>query len=207
MPYDRKLSDHYANFGIHNCGWKVDAYAKAYSEIRPLGYLDFGIQSDFRLLKRLFPHAVLTVILNPGEVIGRSPKDVLGMLKGLGELLEKCRIDLSALDGRTPSKRLPHSLRALLLSGMFPWNRLFLRHTLDKGRADNLVDHAASVTTERKRPKKPSSIKGYRRSITLDFAINVQHERRALISEDSECAGRWPSGNLVSDLDVLRQGV
>ena len=104
MPYDRKLSDHYANFGIHNCGWKVDAYAKAYSEIRPLGYLDFGIQSDFRLLKRLFPHAVLTVILNPGEVIGRSSKDVLGMLMGLRESLEKCRIDLSALDSRTPSE-------------------------------------------------------------------------------------------------------
>ena len=45
MPYDRRLSAHYANFGVHNCGWKVDAYAKAYSEIRELGYLDFGIQS------------------------------------------------------------------------------------------------------------------------------------------------------------------
>ena len=55
MPYDRKLSDHYANFGVHNCGWKVDAYARAYSEIRKLGYLDFGAdkssQGDrFRIL-------------------------------------------------------------------------------------------------------------------------------------------------------------
>lgn len=104
MPYDRKLSDHYANFGIHNCGWKVDAYAKAYSEIRPLGYLDFGIQSDFRLLKRLFPHAVLTVILNPGEAIGRSAKDVRRMLTELRDSLGQCRIDLSALDSRTPSQ-------------------------------------------------------------------------------------------------------
>ncbi len=103
MPYDRRLSAHYACFGVHNCGWKVDAYARAYSEIRPLGYLDFGIQSDLASLRMLFPRTVLTVILNPDDVLGRSAAEVRGMLERLRDSLGTCRIILGSLDGRTRS--------------------------------------------------------------------------------------------------------
>ncbi len=102
MPYDRKLSDHYPFFGVHNCGWKVDAYAKAYSEIRPLGYLDFGIQSDLARLAELFPGTTLAVILNPDDVIGKRA-EVPRLLARLRDLLGTCRIILGSLDGRTPS--------------------------------------------------------------------------------------------------------
>jgi len=91
------------HFGVHNCGWNVDAYAKAYSEIRTLGYLDFGIQSDLAALKRLFPGTVLTVILNPDDVIGRKLGEVVGTLERLRDSLHECRILLGSLDGRTSS--------------------------------------------------------------------------------------------------------
>jgi Uroporphyrinogen decarboxylase (URO-D) len=103
MPYDRILSDHYACFGVHNCGWKVDAYARAYSEIRRLGYLDFGIQSDLGALADLFPGTTLTVILNPDDVIGKAIPQVRSMLERLRDVLGTCRIILGSLDGRTPS--------------------------------------------------------------------------------------------------------
>ncbi len=104
MPYDRRLSAHYAHFGVHNCGWKVDTYAKAYSEIRELGYLDFGIQSDLDELKRLFPRSILTVILNPDDVIGRTAAEVRATLEKLRGSLGVCRILLGSLDGRTRSE-------------------------------------------------------------------------------------------------------
>jgi hypothetical protein len=103
MPYDRTLSDHWPNFGIHNCGWTVDAYAKAYAEIRPLGYLDFGIQSDLPQLRRLFPTAILTVILNSGDVIGKTREEVKAELEKLRDSLGSCRILVGSLDGSTPS--------------------------------------------------------------------------------------------------------
>jgi hypothetical protein len=103
MPYDQMLSDHWPNFGIHNCGWSVDLYAKAYSEIRPLGYLDFGIQSDLRRLKQLFPSTVLTAILNTDDVLGRDPSSVQADLTRLRDSLGTCRIIIGALDGRTRS--------------------------------------------------------------------------------------------------------
>ena len=103
MPYDRRLSEHYAQFGIHNCGWNVNAYARAYSEIRDLGYLDFGLSSDLPLLHSLFPRTVLTVILNPDDVIGRTPAEVRSSLCALRDALGTCRILIGSLDGRTPT--------------------------------------------------------------------------------------------------------
>jgi len=103
MPCDRRLSEHYPCFGVHNCGWKVDPYARAYSEIRPLDYLDFGIQSDLELLHALFPRAALAVILNPDDVLGRTREAVRASLVRLRDALGACRIILGSLDGRTPS--------------------------------------------------------------------------------------------------------
>jgi hypothetical protein len=68
-----------------------------------LGYLDFGMQSNLADLKRLFPRTVLTVILNPDDVIGRTPAEVRSLLEKLRDTLSVCRIVLGSLDGRTKS--------------------------------------------------------------------------------------------------------
>ena len=55
-------------------------------------------------LKRLFPKSVLTVILNPDDVIGRSAAEVRATLEKLRGSLDACRILLGSLDGRTKSE-------------------------------------------------------------------------------------------------------
>jgi len=104
MPYDRRLARHFRCFGIHNCGWSVDAYARAYAEIGGMGYLDFGLRSDLGLLKELFPETVLTVILNPDDVLGRSPLAVEGDLRRIRQSLGDCRVIVGSLDGATDSE-------------------------------------------------------------------------------------------------------
>jgi hypothetical protein len=106
MPYDRKLAGSFRLFGVHNCGWNVDAYASAYAELGTLQYLDFGISSDLRRLRELFPAATLTPILNPDEVIGRSREEVRGILHRLRESLGDCRIILGSLDSRTRAEEI-----------------------------------------------------------------------------------------------------
>ena len=118
MPYDRRLSDHYPHFGVHNCGWKVDAYAHAYAEIRSLGYLDFGIQSDLDTLKSLFPRTVLTVILNPDDIIGRTSAEVRRTLEKLRASLGQCRILLGSLDGKTK----PQEVEAFFTAAADVWS-------------------------------------------------------------------------------------
>jgi hypothetical protein len=101
MPLDRRLAAGFALFGVHNCGWNVDAYADAYAGLGRLDYLDFGTASDLGRLRALFPGATLTPILNPEEVIGRSRAEVRSLLRRLQESLGECRIILGSLDSRT----------------------------------------------------------------------------------------------------------
>jgi hypothetical protein len=104
MPYDLMFSKHYPNFGIHNCGWTVDVYLSAYADIGSLGYLDFGIKSNLSRIKELFPAAILTVILNPDDILERDQAEIEKNLRKLHDSIDRCRIILGSLDGSTPSQ-------------------------------------------------------------------------------------------------------
>ena len=119
MPYDRRLSEHYLHFGIHNCGWTVDTYARAYSEIGKLGYLDFGLRSNFEVLRELFPNTLLAVILNPEDVLGRSPSQIERDLRRMKEAAGPFRIILGSLDGSTDSEE----VRGLFRIASSVWER------------------------------------------------------------------------------------
>jgi uroporphyrinogen-III decarboxylase len=104
MPYDRMLSAHFPNFGIHNCGWTVDVYLGAYADIGSLGYLDFGIKSNLSRIKELFPSTILTVILNPDDILEKDQPALEKTLQKLHDIIGRCRIILGSLDGLTPSQ-------------------------------------------------------------------------------------------------------
>jgi hypothetical protein len=104
QPYDRLLSDHYPVFGVHNCGWNVDAYTEPYAGIRRLDYLDFGISSDLPRIKRLCPDALLNLILNPEDVLHEDAKGLRRMLERVHAALGPCRITLGSMDTGTPPR-------------------------------------------------------------------------------------------------------
>ncbi len=106
MPYDRMLAEHYPHFGIHNCGWTVNNYAQPYSEIGNLEYLDFGIQSDLKRLRELFPETVLAVIMNPNDVLGRNPAEIEKDLWRLKENLGSCCIIIGSFDSTTDTEEI-----------------------------------------------------------------------------------------------------
>jgi hypothetical protein len=103
-PYDRLLSDHYPIFGVHNCGWNVNAYTQPYSEIRSLDYLDFGITSDLARIKQLCPGALLNLILNPEDVLHLDAPGLRAMLARVHDILGSCRITLGSMDTGTPPR-------------------------------------------------------------------------------------------------------
>jgi hypothetical protein len=116
-PYDAILFEHFPHFGIHNCGWTVDTYLGAYRDIGPLGYLDFGIESDLSRIKEAFPAATLTVILNPEDVIGRKRPEIEQILQRLHDEIGKCRIIVGSLDGFSP----PQAVRDLFQTASEIW--------------------------------------------------------------------------------------
>jgi hypothetical protein len=106
MPYDRKLSAHFPLFGIHNCAWRVDPYAPAYAEIRELGYLDFGFNSDFVLLKKLFPRTTLCAMYSPVALARDSEATVRAELQRLHDAVGRCKIIVADIEAGTPRERL-----------------------------------------------------------------------------------------------------
>ena len=104
FPYDRKLGEHYELFGVHNCGWTVDAYAEPYSELPDVLYLDFGIESDFARLKRFFPDSVLCPIFNPDDVLNKKPEELRASLEKLHDEIGRCHIILGSMAEGTPSE-------------------------------------------------------------------------------------------------------
>ncbi len=112
QPCDRLLSDHYPVFGVHNCGWNVDAYAEPYAEIRPLDYLDFGISSNLPNIRRLCPRALLNLILNPEDVLHEDGRSMRRMLERVRDALGSCRITLGSMDTGTPARLVEEFFRA-----------------------------------------------------------------------------------------------
>lgn len=105
MPRDLELATHFPVFGVHNCAWNVDPYAPAYAELPRLAYLDFGMTSDFPLLRRLFPETTLAAMYSPVELVNNSLDDIRCGLERLHAEIGKCRIILADIDAGTPPER------------------------------------------------------------------------------------------------------
>lgn len=106
MPYDRRLAAHFPLFGIHNCAWRVDPYAAAYAEVHELSYLDFGFNSDFALLKRLFPRTALCAMYSPVALANDCEATMRAELQRLHDALGRCKIIVGDIEADTPPERL-----------------------------------------------------------------------------------------------------
>jgi hypothetical protein len=105
MPFDRKLSERFRYFGIHNCNWNVDEYLESYAQIGELLYLDFGMDSDMTRLKRLFPDTTLVVFY---RLTGKEPREVVEDLQIIRQSDSCSRIYLSAIGADTPTSLVHH---------------------------------------------------------------------------------------------------
>ena len=105
MPLDRRLSESFPHFGIHNCNWSVDEYVPSYAEIGNLLYLDFGMDSDLTRLGRTFPDTTLTVFY---RLTGKGPREIAADLESIRRSDACSRIYLSAIGADTPTPLVRH---------------------------------------------------------------------------------------------------
>lgn len=105
LPFDKRLSEHFPYFGVHNCNWSVDEYVDSYAEIEKVLYLDFGMDSDLVRLKRIFPDTTLTVFY---RLTGKDPQAVEQDLRLIRGSNSCSRIYLSAIGADTPISLVRH---------------------------------------------------------------------------------------------------
>ncbi|MDR0582962.1 MAG: hypothetical protein LBG57_01235 [Treponema sp.] len=90
QAYDIEWSKKPAPFGVHYCGADPHRFARAFSEIPALDFLDVGWGGDVALLRKYLPKTFLNLRLSPVELVRYSPAEVretiLRMVKQSGDL-------------------------------------------------------------------------------------------------------------------------
>jgi len=98
LPYDRRISDAFEHFGIHNCAWNVDPYIESYAGIRRLGYVDMGIESDLARAKELCPEARRAVMYTPKDLATKTAGELETDLRRIHRELGPCDVVMADID-------------------------------------------------------------------------------------------------------------
>ncbi len=105
FPWDRKISESFEFFGIHNCAWNVDPYIEDYARIEKLGYVDMGIMSDLAKAKRLCPNARRAIMYTPTDLVNKPTEELRKDLALIRRDLSPCDIVMADIDAGTPDER------------------------------------------------------------------------------------------------------
>ncbi|MBI4560084.1 MAG: hypothetical protein HY706_21025 [Candidatus Hydrogenedentes bacterium] len=105
LPYDHRISEAFEHFGVHNCAWNVDPYIADYAGIRKLGYVDMGIESDLRRVKRLCPDTRRAVMYPPKDLMTKSVETLREDLRRIRRELSPCDIVMADIDYETFDER------------------------------------------------------------------------------------------------------
>jgi hypothetical protein len=106
LPYDLRLRAAFETFGIHNCAWSIDPHMEAYAEIRDLGYIDMGIESDLARARRLFPGARRNLLYTPMDLKNKPWTDIRADLDRIAEKLGPCDLGLPDIETDVPDDRI-----------------------------------------------------------------------------------------------------
>ena len=81
LPVDLWYREYFRDFSLHHCGI-FDRYAELYTALTPTS-LDVGGGSDYKLLRRYFPNAVCSYIVNPEHYEGKSREEIDALVRGI----------------------------------------------------------------------------------------------------------------------------
>ncbi|HOJ32420.1 MAG TPA: uroporphyrinogen decarboxylase family protein [Candidatus Hydrogenedentes bacterium] len=105
MPYDKRISDSFDYFGIHNCAWNVDPYIPYYASIRTLGYIDMGLDSDLARVKKFCPNTRRAVMYNPKDLTSKTVDEIQDDIFRIRKELSPCDIVMADIEYGTPDQR------------------------------------------------------------------------------------------------------
>ena len=83
FTYDEQWSKKYRPFGIHFCGKDAHRYAKVFTELADLDFLDAGWGGDVEELRKHLPYTFLNIRLSPVEIIDQSVDEIANTIHRL----------------------------------------------------------------------------------------------------------------------------
>ena len=111
-PYDRRIAESFAYFGVHTCNWNVTPYLEVLRELPNVGYLDMGIMSDMRRARELFPEARRAVMYSPVKLHEAPIEEIRADMERIYRELAPCDVVMADIQAQTPDLRV-HDLLAV----------------------------------------------------------------------------------------------
>jgi hypothetical protein len=105
MPYDVKIQKVYDTIAIHNCAWNATPYFEPYSEIRNVGYLDMGLDSDLARCREMFPETRRALMYTPMDLTNKSMDQVRMDMERVADEFGPCDVVAADIDAGTPDER------------------------------------------------------------------------------------------------------
>lgn len=106
LPYERRLSERLAPYGVHHCGNDMHKVAASYAKFESKLF-DVGWGSDVAACRKELPNAVFSLRIDPVQMIGWTPDDVhreLGRLILAAAPLERLAVCCINMDSAVPDE-------------------------------------------------------------------------------------------------------
>lgn len=111
FPYDKKIAESFERFGMHTCNWNVTPYLEEIRKLPKVGYLDMGIMSDMKKVKKMFPEARRAVMYSPVRLQEASLNDIQKDMEKICKELSPCDIVMADIQATTSDKRVNELLQ------------------------------------------------------------------------------------------------
>ena len=112
LPYDKKIAESgFERFGMHTCNWNVTPYLEEIKKIPKVGYLDMGIMSDMKKVKKMFPEARRAVMYSPVRLQEASLNEIKKDMEKIYNELSPCDIVMADIQATTSDERVNELLQ------------------------------------------------------------------------------------------------
>jgi hypothetical protein len=105
LPYDEKIAKNFERFGMHTCNWNVTPYLEEIRKLPKVGYLDMGIMSDMKKVKKMFPETRRAVMYSPVRLQEANLNDIQKDMEKIYKELSPCDIVMADIQASTSTRR------------------------------------------------------------------------------------------------------
>jgi uroporphyrinogen-III decarboxylase len=105
FPYDKKIAESFERFGMHTCNWEVTPYLEEIKKLPKVGYLDMGMMSDLKKVKKMFPEARRAVMYSPVRLQEASLDDIQKDMEKIYKELSPCDVVMADIQATTGDER------------------------------------------------------------------------------------------------------
>jgi len=111
FPYDKRIAESFERFGMHTCNWEVTPYLEEIKKLPKVGYLDMGIMSDMKKVKKMFPDTRRAVMYSPVRLKEASLGDIQKDMEKIYKELSPCDIVMADIQATTSDERVNELLQ------------------------------------------------------------------------------------------------